>query len=377
MVHSSFAVRGGAEYYVRELSRELVARGHEVRVFCRGSEHREAGDHTVRRRFSARIPVLRKVFTHLGDLADPTGLSLADLDGFRPDVVHVHNWQGLGILPVARLSRRYPTCHTVHDHAIRDPNNALPQRGGGAPVNALLALRAAWLARQLRDVTPIWPSERTRDLVNARVPRALRRPGRLIPPMLPMPERDWAPGGRDVFLFLGALSPHKGISMLLDAWRAVAGEVGGTLLIAGEGPRRDEVEAAVRECPSIRYLGHLDTTGKVRAMQEAGWLVFPSQCLETFGMSCAEALKAGRPVISSDIASPPAASEDSVIRFGDLAGLRDALRASAGISAQRYQEMSASAAADGKRLDWAGHVDEVIGTYRALEAATVSGVGAA
>src|SRR2546429_2401220 len=35
MVHSSFAVRGGAERYVRDLSRALVERGHEVGVFCR------------------------------------------------------------------------------------------------------------------------------------------------------------------------------------------------------------------------------------------------------------------------------------------------------------------------------------------------------
>ncbi|HEY2673866.1 MAG TPA: glycosyltransferase [Rugosimonospora sp.] len=377
MVHSSFAIRGGAERYVRDLSRDLVARGHTVRVLHRGPGTGDPDDHLVRARLSARVPALRKLFTHLGDLVDPTGLSVGDLVDFRPDVVHVHNWQGIGVLPVARLARRYPTCHTVHDYAICDPNNALAHIGRGRPVDRLLGLRSAWLARQLRDVTLLWPAERTRDIVHAHAPQASRLTGRIVPLAVPVPEARWYPGRRDVFLYLGALAPHKGIGILLDAWRAVADETTATLLIAGDGPGRDEVEAAARGCPSIRYLGYLDEGGRVRAMRDAGWLVFPSQWPENFPLSCVEALVAGRPVITSDVARPPMASDASLVGFADRAALVDALRRCAGISAERYRDMSASAAADGRRLDWGAHVAEVVRTYEALAATKVSEVGAA
>ena len=60
--------------------------------------------------------------------------------------------------------------------------------------------------------------------------------------------------------------------------------------------------------PTLRYLGFLDTAGKAAALAEAGWLVFPSQWVENFPISCVEALRAGRPIISSSIARPPMAS---------------------------------------------------------------------
>ena len=374
MVHSSFATRGGAERYIRDLSRDLASRGHDVRVFCRDSVQHEPGDHVVGTRLSARIPAqrrllaLRKVATHLGDLADPTGLAPRDLADFRPDLVHVHNWQGLGVLPVARLARRYPTCHTVHDYAICDPNNALTHWERGQPLRGLLRLRSAWVVRRLRSVTLLWPTGRTRDIVHSRVPGSSRLSGRVVPLAVRMPVRQWPAGRPAVFLHLGALSRHKGTDMLLDAWRSVAGEIDATLLVAGDGPQRREVEAAVRDCPSIRYLGYLDEPAKARAMSEAGWLVFPSQCPETFGISCAEALVAGRPIIAAERSRPAMASDTSVVTFHDREGLSQMLRWAARIPSDRYRKMSASAGADGRRLDWEDHVAEVVRAYETLAA---------
>jgi len=363
MVHSSFAAVGGAEHYVRNLSRALAGRGHQVRIFCRPGPHREPAEHPVGTR---RLHGSNRLVTHLADLVDPTGLTPGDLAGFRPDVVHVHNWQGVGVLPVARLARRYPTCHTVHDYAICDPNNALAHRGRSAAVDRLLGMRSAWLVRQLRDVTLLWPAERTRDLVYAHAPSAARLAGRVVPLAVPGPDRSWPPGSPDVVLYLGVLRPHKGVDTLLSAWRAVAGRIAATLLIAGDGPGRDQVVAAGRDCPSIRYLGYLDEAGKARAMRQAGWLAFPSRWPENFPLVCVEALQAGRPIITTDVARPPMASDASLLSVRDGDALRDALRTAVGMPAARYREMSASAAADGRRLDWDAHVEDVIQVYRTL-----------
>src|SRR5262249_29877842 len=194
--------------------------------------------------------------------------------GSRRAVAPGQKGRGGGVRRGARLARRYPTCHTVHDYAICDPNNALAHRGRSAAVDRLLGMRSAWLVRQLRDVTLLWPAERTRDLVYAHVPSAARLAGRVAPLAGPGPDRTWLPGAPAVVLYLGALRPHKGVEALLSAWRAVSGRLAATLLIAGDGPGRDRVVAAGRECPSIRYLGYLDEAGKARAMRQAGWLAF-------------------------------------------------------------------------------------------------------
>ena len=376
MVHSSFAVRGGAERYVRDLSAALAARGHEVRVFCRASDHGEPDDRRVPARLSARVPLpwspARKVLTHLGDLFDPTGLRVRDLRPYRPDVVHVHNWQGLGILPVARLARAYPTCHTVHDHALCDPNNALGNSGRSAAVDRLLRLRSAWLAGRLRHATLLWPAQRIRGTVAARVPGAERLRGRVVPLAVPMAVPDQGPGPRNAFLYLGALSPHKGVDLLLDAWRQVHREVDATLVLAGDGPLRAEVEDAARRLPTVRYLGFLDGAGKAATLRDAGWLVFTSQCAEVFGIVCVEALVAGRPIVASTVAAPPMASAASTVTFTGRGELADALVRAARLPVDGYAAMAASAAADGRRLDWDSHVDAIVEVYAALGAAARS-----
>jgi glycosyltransferase involved in cell wall biosynthesis len=362
MVHSTFATLGGAERYVRDLAEDLVTRGHEVRIYARPSANAEPADRPVGPRLSARVPVARKVMTHLGDLVDPTGLRDHDLHGFRPDVVHLHNWQGLGVRPVARLARIYPTVHTVHDYALADPNNTLANVGRSPLGDRLLARRAAWLVHQLRGVTLLWPAERTREIVRRHVPGVAALDGRVVP--LAVRSRPGAaaldrPGDRRVLLFMGALSPHKGIDVLLDAWPAVHG---GTLLIAGDGPGRPAVEDAARHDPSIEYLGYVDEPGKIAALRRAGWLVLPSQWPENFPISCVEALVAGRPIVTAEIARPPMASDSSLITFAGRADLAGAVNAA--ISRPDYAALAASAAADGARLDWDEHVSAVLRAYQ-------------
>lgn len=190
---------------------------------------------------------------------------------------------------------------------------------------------------------------------------------------LPPGPRDWPPGDRRVFLYLGALDRHKGVDLLLDAWAEAADAVGGTLLVGGDGLLRAEVERAAERSRSVRYLGYLDAEGKRAAFLRAGWLVFPSQCAETFGLVCAEALTAARPILASDMARPPMAEDASVLVFRTRDELAQLLRRAARTPDDEYAAMSASAAADGARLDWDRHVDAVVETYRTVGARAGAG----
>jgi glycosyltransferase involved in cell wall biosynthesis len=104
-------------------------------------------------------------------------------------------------------------------------------------------------------------------------------------------------------LFVGRLSPAKGLETLLEAWSTLSS--GRELIILGDGPLRDMVKAAAEADSTIRWLGWQDRAVVNCMMKNAAVLVFASEFHETFGMSIVEAFAAGTPVIASDVGALP------------------------------------------------------------------------
>ncbi len=102
-------------------------------------------------------------------------------------------------------------------------------------------------------------------------------------------------------LFAGRLTPEKGISTLLEAWRELGGEL--PLQIAGDGPMAPEVERAAGESGHVRWLKWLPRAEILQRMKDASLLVLPSTWYEGFPMILAEAFAVGLPVIASDLGS--------------------------------------------------------------------------
>lgn len=102
-------------------------------------------------------------------------------------------------------------------------------------------------------------------------------------------------------LFVGRLSPEKGLMTLLDAWRSIGPRM--PLKIVGDGPMMEHVQQVAATLPSIEVLGRRDRTEVLELMRRAKVLVFPSECYETFGMTVVEAYAAGLPVVASDVGS--------------------------------------------------------------------------
>lgn len=98
-------------------------------------------------------------------------------------------------------------------------------------------------------------------------------------------------------LFVGRLSPEKGVETLLRAWTDLGGTV--PLKILGDGPLAPQVEQAARQLPGVSWLGQRDRAEVMKLMQEAAFLVLPSECYEGFPMTLVEAWGVGLPVIGS------------------------------------------------------------------------------
>lgn len=96
-------------------------------------------------------------------------------------------------------------------------------------------------------------------------------------------------------LFAGRLISQKGVETLLKAWSMLNGEI--PLKIAGTGYLADSLKANLPK--NVEYLGQLTRHEVVSLMQDATFLVFPSEWYEGFPMAIVEAFATGLPVIAS------------------------------------------------------------------------------
>jgi glycosyltransferase involved in cell wall biosynthesis len=112
-------------------------------------------------------------------------------------------------------------------------------------------------------------------------------------------------------LFVGRLSAEKGIRTMLSAWRVLKSV---PLKVVGDGPLMAEVKEQIeRERLAIDVLGRLSREEVFSLMQQASFLVFPSEWYETFGMTIAEAFACGLPVLASRLGAMAELVEDGRI----------------------------------------------------------------
>ncbi|MDJ0688696.1 MAG: glycosyltransferase [Xenococcaceae cyanobacterium MO_188.B32] len=100
-------------------------------------------------------------------------------------------------------------------------------------------------------------------------------------------------------LFVGKLVKYKGIETFLKAWDLLEEPI--PLKVVGKGPLDILLKGSI---PSgIEYLGALPREKVLELMQNASFLIFPSEWYEPFGMVVIEAFATGLPVIGSYRAS--------------------------------------------------------------------------
>jgi len=253
----------------------------------------------------------------------------AELRRWQPDVIHVHNlfpfvdrrWLGTAPAPIVTTAHSFRAMcvngYLFRDGAVctrcLDGSRWNGVRFGCYRDSRVASIPLAIAGRRGADHDPLLTaarvvlvlSDRARSVFDAAglPPTKLRLDHHFIPDALD-PGRPEQRGSS--WIFVGRLTPEKGIDRLIDEWPAAQ-----SLRVVGDGPLRAALEQAAAG-KDIAFVGQLSRTEVMAEVQQAFGLVFPSRWYETFGLTYIEALAAGVPTL----AFPPNVVADAVRRDG-------------------------------------------------------------
>ena len=319
VVQNHYIGFGGDDVVVASESSLLSAKGHEVSLWSLHNKELT----TLRSRIDTALnltysrPSKAQLSRHIAE--------------FRPQVMHCHN-----LFPRITVSAYdaaaeagVPIVQTLHDFRSSCCINGFLYRNGricelcvggssywgawhrcyrNSWVGSFVTARA--LDRQRREGTLhrgvgcfIALSEPSRrQFIAAGLPeeRIVVKPNSIPDPGIP------PAGPRQGALFVGRLSPEKGLQTLLKAWESIEFP----LRILGGGPLHLTIPAALGRWISV--LGHRPHAEVGPAMQQAQFLVMPSEYIEGFPMVIVEAFANGLPVIASRLGTMADVIEDRV-----------------------------------------------------------------
>jgi glycosyltransferase involved in cell wall biosynthesis len=244
----------------------------------------------------------------------------------HPQVAHFHNTFPLisSAAHYAAKAEGVPVIQTLHNYRLLCPNaiffrdghvcedclgKAVPwpgvvhacyreSRAGTGVVAAMLILQR--LLRSLTEAVDFYIAL-TKFACEKFIQGGLPAEKIVVKPNFVDPDPGLGEGLGGYALFVGRLSPEKGIGTLLAAWERLGKKV--PLKIVGDGPLALQVAEAARRLPRVEWIGQLSKTQVLALMKDARVLIFPSSWYEGFPMVFAEACAAGLPVIASQLGS--------------------------------------------------------------------------
>jgi glycosyltransferase involved in cell wall biosynthesis len=275
---------GGTERVVSLITEELVRRGHQVTLFASGDSRTAA----------TLVPVCPQGLRLDPEAKDYAAYTLVALSeaysrGNEFDLFHNHNdYLAFGM---ARLAQT-PTVTTTHGrldlHEVRRIYRLFPEQ---------------WLVSISHDQMNWLPDANWVGTVHNGIAvdrfRLRETPG-------------------DYLVFLGRISPEKRPDRAIE----IARDVGMKLVIAAKVDAVDQAYYETTIAPLIHanrglieYIGEVDEHEKDELLRNAYAYLFPIDWPEPFGLTMAEAMATGTPVIASRNGSVPEIVVDGVTGF--------------------------------------------------------------
>jgi len=324
LVHNTYQRAGGEDAVFEQECEMLKEAGHQVVTYTRSNWDTD-GYRAIR-----RISLAKKTVWASDSRQDFLQLLRRE----KPDVVHVHNTFVM-ISPSiysACFEAGVPVVQTLHNYRLLCPAGSFFRDGkvceeclsgslwrgvqhscyhqsysASAVVAFMLAyhrLRNTW-NREISCFIAL--SEFAR---NKFVEGGLPAEKIFVKPNFVSPD----PGARnrigDYILFAGRLSPEKGVSTILAAWKRLSIPI--PLHIIGDGPDLEALQAqATRDgLTNVLFKGQLPRDQTLAAINNCRFVVISSEWYETFCMAIAESFACSTPVICSRMGAMQELVED-------------------------------------------------------------------
>jgi glycosyltransferase involved in cell wall biosynthesis len=339
IVHNSYQLPGGEDVVCARERDLLRAHGHRVEEYQRSNHELDQYS------WLQRLQMAGKVVWN-GDSKRDFEVRLRE---FRPDVVHVHNTFMVISPSIYSACREFgvPVVQTLHNYRLLCPSAVFFRNGKpchdceshlahsvlhgcyreSRTATASVALMLSW-----HRAAGTYHEEVDRYIALTQFSRSnFLRAGFAAERIMVKPNFvDPDPGERRTdgayALYVGRISPEKGLRTVMSAWRKLSETI--PLRLAGTGPLVDEVRAEAEAIgPHIEYLGQISGTRVLEEMKGARFVIFPSELYENFPLTLCEAFACGVPVLASNIGAMQeiVANDETGIHFqagnaDDLAG---------------------------------------------------------
>jgi glycosyltransferase involved in cell wall biosynthesis len=314
LAHCYYRQSGGEDLSFQAHADLLRDRGHEVLIFTRDNQDLEAVNPL---QAAATTIWSRQAAAELTGLINASGAELVHFHNtfmaISPAAYYASHRSGAAVVqdlrnyrllcPVATLVRDGRHCEDCLGKTVPWPgvlhacwHDSHLETSVVAGMLSVHNLLGSW-HRKVDMYVALSPSMRGKFIeVGFDEERIAVKPNFLEPPPIV------GSGRADFALYVGRLSPEKGIKILLEAWQHIEGI---QLKIIGDGPLTGRVRQAAESHPGgqIEYLGSMPRSQVFDWMRRARLLVFPSIWPEPFGNTIIEAMACGLPVLGSRLGS--------------------------------------------------------------------------
>lgn len=336
LVNKFHYLRGGSEKYYFELAKLLKNHGHTVAFFSMKNENNIKTDD--REYFVDEIDMnTGSKFEALNVIYSKKNKALMEkaLEEFKPDIVHINNFQrqlSASIIDAVK-EKNIPLIMTAHDLNPICPASIMLYNGEVCEdcitkgytscikkkciKNSMLKSVLGYIEKKYYDLHKMFckvdciisPSEFNKNqLLKGKLKC---NDITVIHNFVNETEKtDYTLG--DCAFYFGRLSREKGILNLVEAINNIPGA---RLIIAGDGPEKENIQAYIKEHKlenRITLLGYLNQNDIRENIRKCRFVTVPSICFENCPYSVLEATEIGKPIIGSKIGGIPELVKDDV-----------------------------------------------------------------
>lgn len=334
LVNKFHYLRGGSEKYYFELANLLKSKGHTVAFFS--MKHKENITTGDKEYFVDEIDLNTgsklKAFDVIYSKTNKELMTKA-LEDFKPDIVHINNFQrqlSASIIDAIK-EKNIPIVMTAHDLNPICPASIMLYDGKpcedcltkgytqcikkkcnkGSTLKSIIG----YAEKKYYDCHKVFkkvdciisPSEFNKNqLIKGKLNC---NDIKVIHNFVNKSEhKDYVLG--DYAFYFGRLSKEKGILNLIEAIKDIPDS---KLLIAGDGPEKENIEAYIEKHnlgDRITLLGYQNQDSIREYIRNSRFVVVPSVCNENCPYSVLETLEIGKPIIGSRIGGIPELIED-------------------------------------------------------------------